>query len=73
MLGTLIAATALSMLLVVIGFLTTLLGGTRDERVESDLEEQGVGPRGLRAELRVRLALVSVLGGTWPASESLRC
>ena len=61
-LGTLIAATALSMLLVVIGFLTTLLGGTRDERVESDLEEQGVGPRGLRAELRVRLALVSVLG-----------
>ena len=61
-LGTLIAATALSMLLVVIGFLTTLLGGTRDERVESDLEEQGVGPCGLRAELRVRLALVSVLG-----------
>jgi hypothetical protein len=61
-LGTLIAATALSVLLAVIGLLTTLLGGTRDERVESDLEEQGVGPRGLRAELRVRLALVSVLG-----------
>ncbi len=37
-------------------------GGARDERVESDLEEQGVGPRGLRAELRVRLALASVLG-----------
>jgi hypothetical protein len=61
-LGMLIAATALSVLLAVIGLLTTLLGGTRDERVESDLEEQGVGPRGLRAELRVRLALVSVLG-----------
>ena len=61
-LGTLIAATALSVLLAVIGLLTTLLGGTRDERVESDLEEQGVGPRGLRAELRFRLALVSVLG-----------
>ena len=61
-LGTLIAATALSVLLAVVGLLTTLLGGTRDERVESDLEEQGVGPRGLRAELRVRLALVSVLG-----------
>jgi hypothetical protein len=61
-LGTLIAATALSVLLAVIGLLTTLLGGTRDERVESDLDEQGVGPRGLRAELRVRLALVSVLG-----------
>jgi hypothetical protein len=61
-LGTLIAATALSVLLAVIGLLTTLLGGTRDERVETDLEEQGVGPRGLRAELRFRLALVSVLG-----------
>jgi hypothetical protein len=61
-LGTLIAATALSVLLAVIGLLTTLLGGSRDERVESDLEEQGVGPRGLRAELRFRLALVSVLG-----------
>jgi hypothetical protein len=61
-LGTLIAATALSVLLAVVGLLTMLLGGTRDERVEADLEEQGVGPRGLRAELRVRLALVSVLG-----------
>jgi hypothetical protein len=39
-----------------------LLGGARDERAESDLEEQGVGPHGLRAELRVRLALVSALG-----------
>ena len=63
-LGTLIAATALSVLLAVVGLLTTLLGGTRDERVESDLEEQGVGPRGLRAELRVRLALMSMLGVT---------
>jgi hypothetical protein len=61
-LGTLIAATALSVVLAVVGFLTMLLGGARDERVESDLEEQGVGPRGLRAEVRVRLALVSVLG-----------
>jgi hypothetical protein len=61
-LGTLIAATALSVLLAAAGFLTTLLGGTRDERIESDLDEQGVGPRGLRSELRVRLALVSMLG-----------
>jgi hypothetical protein len=60
-LGTLIAATALSVLLAVVGLLAALLGG-RDERVESDLEEQGVGPRGLRAELRVRLALASLLG-----------
>jgi hypothetical protein len=61
-LGTLIAATALSVLLAVVGLLAALLGGARDERVGSDLEEQGVGPRGLRAELRVRLALASLLG-----------
>jgi hypothetical protein len=61
-LGTLIAATALSVVLAVVGLLTMVLGGARDERVESDLEEQGVGPRGIRAELRIRLALVSVLG-----------
>jgi len=61
-LGTLIAATALSVLLAVVGLLATLLGGARDQRVESDLEQQGVGPRGLRAELRVRLALASTLG-----------
>ena len=61
-LGTLIAATALSVVLAVVGLLVALLGGVRDERVESDLTEQGVGPRGLRAELRVRLALASLLG-----------
>ena len=61
-LGTLIAATVLSVVLAVVGLLAALLGGVRDERVESDLAEQGVGPRGLRAELRVRLALASLLG-----------
>jgi len=61
-LGTLIAATALSALLAVVGLLAALLGGARDQRVESDLEQQGVGPRGLRAELRVRIALASMLG-----------
>ncbi len=61
-LGTLIAATALSAVLAVVGLLAALLGGVRDGRVESDLQEQGVGPRGLQAELRVRLALASLLG-----------
>jgi hypothetical protein len=61
-LGTLIAATALSVVLAVVGLLTALLGGARDERASCDLSEQGVGPDGLRAELRVRLALASVLG-----------
>jgi hypothetical protein len=60
--GTLIAATALSVALAVVGLLTALLGGARDERAEADLTEQGVGPRGLRAELRVRLALATALG-----------
>jgi hypothetical protein len=60
--GTLIAATALCVVLAVIGLLTALLGGARDERAEADLTEQGIGPRGLRAELRVRLALASGLG-----------
>jgi hypothetical protein len=61
-LGTLIAAAALSVVLAVVGLLTALLGAARDERAAADLSEQGVGPRGLRAELRVRLALASVLG-----------
>jgi hypothetical protein len=61
-LGTLVAATALSAVLAVLGLLTALLGGARDARVSADLSEQGVGPHGLRAELRVRLALASVLG-----------
>jgi hypothetical protein len=60
--GTLSAAAALSVVLAVIGLLTALLSGARDERAEADLTEQGVGPRGLRAELRVRLALASALG-----------
>ena len=61
-LGTLIAATALSVALAVVGLLTALLGGARDDRASSDLTEQGVGPRALRVELRVRLTLATVLG-----------
>jgi hypothetical protein len=60
--GTLIAATAVSVVLAIVGLLTAMLSGARDERAEADLTEQGVGPRGLRAELRVRLALASLLG-----------
>ncbi|MBV9047202.1 MAG: hypothetical protein JOY58_02980, partial [Solirubrobacterales bacterium] len=61
-LGTAIAAAAVSAALSVLGLLTALLGGARDERVERDLEAQGIGPRALRAELRARLMLASVLG-----------
>jgi len=61
-LGTLVAATALSVALAVVGLLTALLGGARDERAAVDLAEQGAGPRALRVELRVRLTLATVLG-----------
>ena len=61
-LGTLIAATVLSAALAVLGMLNALLGDSRDQRIERDLEVQGVGPRGLRAHTRVRLALASALG-----------
>jgi len=61
-LDTLIAAAVLSVVLAAVGLLTALRGGARDERVESDLREQGVGPRGLRAELRARLTLTAALG-----------
>jgi hypothetical protein len=61
-LGTLIAAAVLSAALAVLGLLTALLGGARDERIERDLEAQGLGPRSLRGDLRLRLAIASVLG-----------
>jgi hypothetical protein len=61
-LGTLIAATALSVVLAAVGLLAALRGGARDERAETDLKEQGVSWRGRRAELRTRLALSTVLG-----------
>ncbi len=61
-LGTLIAATALAGALAVIGLLVALLGAARDERVESDLVMQGMGPRGLRRELRMRMLLAGVIG-----------
>jgi hypothetical protein len=61
-LGTLIAAAGLSGALAVLGLLVSLLGAARDERVERDLVAQGVGPRGLRRELRLRLLVAGALG-----------
>jgi hypothetical protein len=61
-LGSLIAAVALAGGLALVGLLAGLWGAARDERVERDLEAQGVGPRGLRAELRTRLLITSALG-----------
>ena len=61
-LGTLLAAAAVAIALAVLGLLVTLLGPAREQRVERDLVVQGVGPRGLRRELRLRLLLAGVLG-----------
>ncbi len=61
-LGTLLAATALSGALAIIGLLMALVGGARDIRVERDLAEQGVSPRGLRRELRLRILIAGVIG-----------
>ncbi|MGO9788915.1 MAG: hypothetical protein ACLP8S_05110 [Solirubrobacteraceae bacterium] len=61
-LGTLIAASALSVTLAVLGLLLALLGAFRDARLRSDLQALGLGPRALRAKLRARLAFASLLG-----------
>lgn len=60
--GTLIAAAGVSTLLALVGLLLVVQGPFRDRRFEADLTAQGVGPRGLRTELRTRLAVAGVLG-----------
>ena len=61
-LGTLIAASALAAALAVLGLLVALLGSARDPRIEADLVAQGVGPRAMRTELRVRLLSAGAIG-----------
>jgi hypothetical protein len=61
-LGTLLAAAGLAGGLAVVGLLVTLLGGARDERIERDLIAQGVGPRGVQTELRLRMVLAAGIG-----------
>ncbi len=58
----LVAAAAVSGALSVLGMLLALIGSLRDPHVERDLEEQGMGPRLLRTELRARFVLASALG-----------
>jgi hypothetical protein len=61
-LGTLIAAAALSGVLAVVGLLAALLGPARDGRMESDLSEQGASPRAVRTQLRLEAVIASTLG-----------
>jgi hypothetical protein len=61
-LGTLIAAAALSATLAIVGLLAALLGPGRDERMEGDLVDQGASPRAVRAQLRLEAVIASGLG-----------
>jgi hypothetical protein len=61
-LGTLSAATVLAAVLALLGLLVSMRSSAREERVERDLEAQGIGPAGLRRELRVRLLFTAGLG-----------
>ncbi len=60
--GTMVAAGALAAVLAISGVLIALLGSMRDRRVEADLIAQGLSPRELRAELRLRIVIASALG-----------
>ncbi len=61
-LGTMIAAAALAGALALAGLLVALLGSVRDRRIEFDLVAQGLSPREVRAEMRLRIAVASALG-----------
>ncbi|MGZ4313755.1 MAG: hypothetical protein ACXVR1_16795, partial [Solirubrobacteraceae bacterium] len=61
-LGTLVAAAAMSAALAIVGLLSALLGAARDRRTESDLTDQGAGPRAVRGQLRLEAMIASALG-----------
>ena len=61
-LGTLLAAAALSAALAIVGLLAALLGPARDGRLEADLAEQGASPRAVRAQIRLEAVIASALG-----------
>ncbi len=58
--GTLAAAAAAAVALAALGLLVA--GGARDDRLEDDLAGQGLGPRALRRDARLRLATTAGLG-----------
>jgi hypothetical protein len=62
LLGGLVAAAAVSLVAACVGLAVALLGAGRDPLVERDLTEQGLGPRALRADLRLRTAGIAVAG-----------
>ena len=61
-LGTLLAAAVIALALALIGLLVALLGAMRDQAAERELSIQGLGPRSLARELRIRIVLAAALG-----------
>jgi hypothetical protein len=62
LLGTLLAAAAVTGALAVLGLLVALLVAARDDRAQRDLSAQGLGPRALRRELSLRMLVVACIG-----------
>jgi hypothetical protein len=62
---TLLASGLGATILALLGMLLVLAGPFRQPALQVDLEAQGVGPAGLRRELRLRLATAALLG-IWP-------
>jgi hypothetical protein len=61
-LGGLVAAAAIALLICCLGLVVVLVGSGRDPALERDLVAQGLGPRALRADLRLRAAAIAGLG-----------
>src|SRR5207247_1169729 len=61
-LGGLVAAAAISLVIACLGLVVVLVGSGRDPALERDLAAQGLGPRALRADLRLRAAAIAGLG-----------
>jgi hypothetical protein len=60
--GTLVAAAAVSGALAILGLLTALAGAMRDRRLDDDLEVLGLGPRRRRREPHARVMAAALLG-----------
>jgi hypothetical protein len=61
-LGTLAAGALLALALAILGMLVAMLGPGRDRALERDLLSQGLGPRALARDLRLRAGAVGLLG-----------
>jgi hypothetical protein len=59
---TLTGAAVLAGGLGILGLIVALIGALRDRELEDDLYAQGLGPRALRLEMRLRLSAAAIIG-----------